>query len=49
MPIVAAEKSAKLVADCNLKVYPDAPDGLAQLSSKFKDDFNAGLLSFINA
>jgi non-heme chloroperoxidase len=43
----AALLSSKLVPDSTLKVYPGAPHGLAQLAGKFKDDFNADLLSFI--
>ena len=42
----AAYKSAKLVKNSTLKVYPGAPHGL---SMTHKDEFNADLLAFIKA
>jgi len=47
VPIAAsAEKSAKLVADATLKVYPGAPHGLFATD---KDEFNSELMAFIRA
>jgi non-heme chloroperoxidase len=47
VPIAAsAEKSAKLVADATLKVYPGAPHGLF---ATHKDEFNSELMTFIRA
>jgi non-heme chloroperoxidase len=47
VPIAAsAEKSAKLVADATLKVYPGAPHGLF---ATHKDEFNSELMAFIRA
>ncbi|MDX3851797.1 alpha/beta hydrolase [Streptomyces sp. AK02-01A] len=49
VPIVAAgPKSAELVKDATLKVYPGAPHGMAQTIA-FKDKFNADLLAFIRS
>jgi non-heme chloroperoxidase len=42
----AAEKSAKLVADSTLKIYPGAPHGLF---ATHKDEFNSELMDFIRA
>jgi non-heme chloroperoxidase len=45
VPIAAsAERSAKLVPNATLKIYPGAPHGLAQTR---QDEFNADLLAFI--
>jgi non-heme chloroperoxidase len=44
----AAHKSAHLVKDATLKVYPGAPHGLIHVSA-YKDAFNADLLAFINS
>jgi non-heme chloroperoxidase len=44
----AAHKSAHLVKDATLKVYPGAPHGLMHVSA-YKDAFNADLLTFINS
>jgi non-heme chloroperoxidase len=41
----AARKSAKLVKDATLKVYPGAPHGLSMVAP-FKDVFDADLLAF---
>jgi non-heme chloroperoxidase len=47
VPIGAsAQKSAKLVADSTLKIYPRAPHGLFATR---KDEFNADLMDFIRA
>jgi non-heme chloroperoxidase len=47
VPIVAsAQKSAKLVKDATLKVYPGAPHGIP---TTHKDQFNADLLAFMRA
>jgi non-heme chloroperoxidase len=47
VPIVAsARKSAELVKDATLKVYPGAPHGLSMVAP-YKDEFNADLLAFI--
>ncbi len=49
VPIGAsARRSAELVKDATLKVYPGAPHGLAQVAP-FKDQLNSDLLAFINA
>ena len=49
VPIGAsAMLSSKLVEDATLKVYPDAPHGLAS-TSPYKDEFNADLLAFITS
>ena len=49
VPIGAsARRSAELVKDATLKVYPGAPHGLAQVAP-FKDQLNGDLLAFINA
>ncbi|MFI5754894.1 alpha/beta fold hydrolase [Streptomyces sp. NPDC051569] len=49
VPIVAAgRKSAQLVKDATLKVYPGAPHGLAQLPA-YQDTFNADLLAFLRS
>ncbi|NUP02683.1 MAG: alpha/beta hydrolase [Nonomuraea sp.] len=42
----AAKKSAEIVPDATLKVYPGAPHGLANISP-FKDRFNQDLLAFV--
>ena len=42
----AAEKSAKLVTDSTLKIYPGAPHGLF---ATHKDEFNSDLMDFIRA
>lgn len=48
VPFVAAgQKSAKLVKNATLKVYPGAPHGLSAVGP-YKDDFNADLLAFLN-
>jgi non-heme chloroperoxidase len=44
----AALKSAKIVKDATLKVYPGAPHGLAQTTA-YKDEFNTDLLNFIKS
>jgi len=44
----AALKSAQLVKDATLKVYPSAPHGLTAVSP-FKDEFTTDLLDFINS
>ena len=47
MPIDAsARRSAELVKDATLKVYPGAAHGLAQVAPT-KDQFNNDLLAFI--
>jgi non-heme chloroperoxidase len=47
VPIKAsALRSAELVKDATLKVYPGAPHGLAQVAPT-KDQFNADLLAFL--
>jgi non-heme chloroperoxidase len=47
VPIQAAAlKSAKLIKDATLKVYPGSPHGLV---GTFKDTFNADLLAFLNS
>jgi non-heme chloroperoxidase len=38
--------SSKVVRNATLKVYPGAPHGL---TSTYQEQFNADLLSFINA
>ncbi|UKY54439.1 alpha/beta fold hydrolase [Streptomyces inhibens] len=43
----AAPKSAKLVKNSTLKIYPGAPHGLSAVGP-YKDDFNADLLAFLN-
>jgi non-heme chloroperoxidase len=49
VPIDAsARRSAELVKDATLKVYPGAPHGLAQVAP-YKHRFNADLLDFLNA
>ena len=49
VPIDAsARRSAELVKDATLKVYPGAPHGLAQVAPA-KDQFNTDLLDFLNA
>jgi non-heme chloroperoxidase len=49
VPIDAsARRSAELVRDATLKVYPGASHGLAQVAPT-KDRFNADLLDFLNA
>src|SRR6266545_1380295 len=48
VPIGAsARRSAELVKDATLKVYPGAPHGLAQVAP-FKDQLNGDLLAYIN-
>jgi non-heme chloroperoxidase len=42
----AALKSAKIVKDATLKIYPGAPHGLAQTTA-YKDEFNTDLLNFL--
>ncbi|MDX6589542.1 MAG: non-heme chloroperoxidase [Solirubrobacterales bacterium] len=42
----SARKSAELVADATLKVYPGAPHGI---STTHKDQFNADLLAFLES
>jgi non-heme chloroperoxidase len=42
----AARRSAQLVKDATLKIYPGAPHGLV---GAFKDQFNADLLAFIKS
>jgi non-heme chloroperoxidase len=44
----AALKSAKIVKDATLKVYPGAPHGLAQTTA-YKDEFNTDLLNFLKS
>ena len=47
VPIDAAgRRSAELLKDASLKVYPGAPHGLV---GAFKDEFNADLLAFLKA
>ena len=49
VPIAAAAlKSAKIVPNATLKVYPGAPHGLAQTTA-YKDTFNNDLLEFIKS
>jgi len=49
VPIDAsARRSAELVKDATLKVYPGAPHGLAQ-AAPHKDQFNIDLLDFLSA
>jgi non-heme chloroperoxidase len=49
VPIDAsARRSAELVRDATLKVYPGAPHGLAQVAPT-KDQFNTDLLDFLRA
>ncbi|MGW7491484.1 alpha/beta fold hydrolase [Streptomyces sp. NPDC054786] len=49
VPLVAAgQKSVTLVKDATLKVYPGAPHGLSAVG-KYKEDFNADLLAFLNS
>ncbi|MFJ4919947.1 alpha/beta fold hydrolase [Streptomyces sp. NPDC088725] len=49
VPIVAAsQKSARIIKDSTLKVYPGAPHGLAQLPA-YQDTFNADLMAFIES
>ncbi|MGP8296887.1 alpha/beta fold hydrolase [Streptomyces inhibens] len=45
--VAAAPKSAKLVKNSTLKIYPGAPHGLSAVGP-YKDDFNADLLAFLN-
>ncbi|MFH9225374.1 alpha/beta fold hydrolase [Streptomyces lydicus] len=48
VPFVAAgKKSAKLVRDSTLRVYPGAPHGLFAVAP-YKDEFHADLLAFLN-
>jgi non-heme chloroperoxidase len=42
----SARRSAALVADATLKIYPGAPHGLV---GEYEDAFNADLMSFISA
>jgi non-heme chloroperoxidase len=44
----AALKSAKIVKDATLKVYPGAPHGLVQ-TTKYEDEFNTDLLNFLKS
>jgi non-heme chloroperoxidase len=44
----AALRSAKLVKDATLKIYPGAPHGLAQTTT-YKDEFNTDLLNFLKS
>ncbi|MEV8630799.1 alpha/beta hydrolase [Streptosporangium sp. NPDC051023] len=44
----SARKSAEIVQGATLKVYPDAPHGLANINP-FKDRFNDDLLTFIRS
>jgi non-heme chloroperoxidase len=47
VPIVAAAlKSAKLVKNATLKIYPGAPHGL---TGAHEQEFNADLLAFLAA
>jgi non-heme chloroperoxidase len=47
VPIAAAGlKTAKIVKDATLKVYPGAPHGLA-MTTQYEDEFNTDLLNFI--
>jgi non-heme chloroperoxidase len=47
VPIAAAgEKTAKIVKNATLKVYPGAPHGLAETEA---DKFNADVLEFIQS
>lgn len=49
VPISAsAQKSAQLVKQATLKIYPGAPHGLSMVGSH-KDAFNTDLLAFINS
>ncbi|MGA5562042.1 alpha/beta fold hydrolase [Streptomyces platensis] len=49
VPFVAAgKKSAKLVPNATLKIYPGAPHGLSAVGS-YKDDFHADLLEFLKS
>jgi non-heme chloroperoxidase len=49
VPIAAdALRSAEIVANSTLKVYPGAPNGLPMLE-QYKDQFNADLLAFLNS
>ena len=49
VPIAAAAlKSAKIIPNATLKVYPGAPHGLAQTTA-YKDTFNNDLLDFIKS
>ena len=43
---LSSERSAQLVKDATLKVYPGAPHGLAMLPA-WQGEFNADLLAFI--
>jgi non-heme chloroperoxidase len=48
VPIVAsAYRSAELIENSRLVVYPGAPHGLAQVAGKYKDAFNDDLLRFL--
>ncbi|MFF7411760.1 alpha/beta fold hydrolase [Streptomyces lydicus] len=48
VPLVAAgKKSARLVRDSTLRVYPGAPHGLFAVAP-YKDEFHADLLAFLN-
>jgi non-heme chloroperoxidase len=42
----SAHRSAELITDATLKVYPGASHGLAQVAPT-KDQFNADLLAFL--
>jgi non-heme chloroperoxidase len=44
----AARRSAELVKDSTLKIYPGAPHGLFAVGA-FKNEFNADLLTFLNS
>jgi non-heme chloroperoxidase len=44
----SARLSVKIVTDATLKIYPDAPHGLAN-TPQFKDILNNDLLSFIRS
>jgi non-heme chloroperoxidase len=49
VPFVASgKKSAKLVPNATLKIYPGAPHGLSAVGS-YKDDFHADLLAFLQS
>ncbi len=48
VPIAAALRSATLVKDATLKIYPGAPHGLAQTTG-YKDEFNTDLLKFLRS
>jgi len=44
----AALRSAELVKDATLKIYPGAPHGLAQTTA-YQDEFNTDLLNFLKS